>query len=90
MGGSFVGPNRFLAVGPSVNLAPLAKAGLLSLLNMTTKEGNYLNLKGLLAPPINAEHDLNAAFGPQFVLAPDQGWKGYFRIFAGGAWAFGR
>ena len=90
IGGSFLGSERFLAIGPSVNLAPIVKAGLRYALNAATRGDSYTNLKELLSEPENAEHDLSAAFGPQFVLAPDQRWKGYFRLFVGGAWSFGR
>lgn len=77
-----------LSVGPSVNLAPLVKAGLLQALNAVTLDENYRGLKSTLSSEPLSKSDLAMAFGPNYVLSPTEKWKGYFRIFAGGAWRF--
>ena len=77
-----------LGFGPSVNLAPIVKAGLFSLLTASTDEDNYTGLKNSLSSVPLKGPDITMSFGPAFVLSPAENWSGYFRMFAGGAWKF--
>ncbi len=74
-----------LAVGPSVNLAPLTKSLLLKAIGRV--EG-YDGVKSALGSERLDRKDLSVSFGPNLVLSPTEKWKGYFRVFAGASWAF--
>lgn len=89
-GFSVNGGRVLLGVGPSVNLAPLAKAGLLRGLNAITDEGSYQNLKSSLGSVPIGGPDVTMSFGPAWVVSPTENWKGYFRIFVGAAWRIGK
>ena len=85
-----------LNVGPAMNLSPLAKLGLLRVLNLTTKENSLVGLKGLLGSQPISGPDVSASFGPMLgwtpidhgVMLPVNAWKGRFVIFAGASLAF--
>lgn len=85
-----------LSVGPAVNLTPLAKLGLLSLVNQITKEDSLLGLKSVLGSQPISGPDLSISFGPALAVSPvDHGviipvnqWKGKPRLFAGAALSF--
>lgn len=77
-----------LGLGPSVNVAPVAKALLLRGVNAITKEDSYPSLKGALEPAPSGVPDVTAAIGPQWVVVPSQNWKGYYQTFVGAAWKF--
>lgn len=77
-----------LGVGPSFNLAPLVKAGLLKVVNAVTQEDHYQNLKSLLSSEPLSQSDLSISFGPDLVLNPSEKWKGHLLIFTGAAWRF--
>ncbi len=84
-GGTFTGPNKLLAIGPSFNLAPLIKAGGLGLLNSVTKPETLSGVKEALASPhsdaIKLALSVNWAYDPA-------GNKGYLKFFVGPAWQF--
>lgn len=88
IGFSANGGETLLALAPTVNLAPIAKAGILSIVNGLTGEGQLSGLKSSLeSEPIGGAAP-TIAFGPAWVVSPTRAWKGAFRIFAGAAWAF--
>jgi hypothetical protein len=72
-------------MGPSANLSPIVQSLMSKALGATTGADSLLGLKALLAP---GDKDF-ISFGPAWVVVPSQGWKGYFRVFAGAAWSFG-
>lgn len=80
----------YLAVGPSINILPVAKGVALASLNAATKAGDFASLKNSLKPAPKSSVDLAVAVGPTWVVKPSENWKGYFRLFFGGAWSFGR
>lgn len=83
------GTPRF-ALGPVFNLAPVMKSLALKGLNAVTAEESYANLKTSLGSvPINGP-DATVSIGPAWVVAPQEKWKGYFRIFLGGELRFGK
>ncbi len=89
-GFSVNGGRYLVGIGPSWNLAPVFKAFALKGLNMVTKPESYAGLKDSLGSVPIAGPDVTMSFGPAFVLSPQENWKGYCRIFAGGMWRFGK
>lgn len=83
----------YLNLGPVANLAPIAKAGILGILNLATAPERLQGLKGALAP---GEQPVEISFGPNLnekiiehgVVLPLNKWQGRFRIFAGAAVRF--
>ncbi len=83
------GGQTLLALAPTVNLAPAAKAGLLSIVNGLTGSDTLVGLKSSLSSEPIGGPAPTIAFGPAWVVNPTENWKGYFRIFAGAEWHFG-
>lgn len=77
-----------LALGPSINVAPLAKALLLRGLNAVSAPETLPGVKESLGSVPLDRSDISVAFGPTWVLSPTENWKGAIRIFAGGSWRF--
>lgn len=90
VGLSVNGGKVLVGAGPSVNLAPIFKAGLLRGLNALTAEESYLGLKSSLGSVPISGPDVTMSFGPAWVFSPTENWKGYFRVFAGAAWRIGK
>lgn len=97
IGGGWNGTgNGFMAVGPSANFAPVAKALLLKGLELATKEDRYMSLKSLLSPKTEDGPDITCSFGPSVLVNLIEGgdfvaikrWRAQTRIFAGAAWGF--
>jgi hypothetical protein len=76
------------AVGPSINLAPLAKSLLLRGFNAVTESGSYAGVKASLGSERLDRQDISVSFGPAWAVAPLENWKGYVRMFMGAAWKF--
>ena len=76
------------AVGPSINLAPLAKSLLLRGFNAVTDSWSYAGVKASLGSESLDRQDISVSFGPALAVAPLEAWKGYFRVFVGAAWKF--
>lgn len=85
-----------VSIGPAVNLTPLAKLGLLKVLEAATAQDALAGVKGLLGSQPIGGPDVSMSFGPALAIAPVQGgvvlpvnrWQGQFRIFAGAALSF--
>ncbi len=76
--------------GPVFNLAPVFKSIALKGLRAATAEESFSNLKSSLGSvPMNGP-DLTVSIGPTWVVAPQENWKGYFRVFMGGELRFGK
>lgn len=88
VGFSVNGGHALFGIGPSFNLAPLVKSALLSAVNAVTAEDTYKGLKSSLGSEPITGPDVTMSFGPAWVISPTENYKGYFRIFAGGAWRF--
>lgn len=88
VGFSVNGGKTLLGVGPSFNLAPVVKSALLHGISAITKEESYRGLKSSLGSNPITGPDITMSFGPAWVISPTENWKGYFRVFAGGAWRF--
>jgi|SRR5882672_10082728 len=88
IGFSSNGGQTLLALAPTVNLAPVAKAGLLAIANGLTGEDTLAGLKSSLGSEPVGGPAPTIAFGPAWVINPQENWKRYFRIFAGAAWTF--
>lgn len=76
------------ALGPSFNLAPLAKALLFKAFNAVTGPESYQGVKSALSSESLDRQDISLSFGPAWAVVPQDAWKGYFRCFAGAAWRF--
>lgn len=76
------------AIGPSINLAPLAKSLLLRGFNAVTESGSYPGVKASLWSESLDRQDISVSFGPALAVAPLESWKGYLRMFVGAAWRF--
>lgn len=83
--------------GPALNLTPLAKRGILGMLNLLTADETISGVKSLLgSEPVNGP-DVSVSFGPALAVTPiERGiilplnqWRGKFRVFAGAALKFG-
>lgn len=77
-----------LGVGPSFNVAPVLKAGLLKVVDTITAEDKYLGLKSSLSSEPLSKSDLSTAIGPNLVFSPSERWKGRLSLFCGAAWRF--
>jgi hypothetical protein len=96
VGGGYSAGAAFMALGPSANLAPVAKGALLALVEKVTAEGSYQNVKDYLSPPKDSKPDISMAMGPAFSFKPVEGgdflpvgrWRGAIRLFAGAAWVW--
>lgn len=86
IGGTFTGPNKLFAIGPSFNLAPLVNGGLLALLNKVTNDGYANELKALLSS--SSSQNLKLSLSVTYALAPGQNYKGYIKFFTGPSWQF--
>ncbi|MBS3927815.1 MAG: hypothetical protein KGZ65_04405 [Sphingomonadales bacterium] len=89
VGGLFNGGSIKVAVGPVFNVAPIAKSLLLKGLQAVTAEGSFGNLKQSLGSVALSGNDVTVSMGPAWVLAPQDNFKGYFRVFVGGELRFG-
>ena len=77
------------SVGPAINLAPVAKAGLLGALNVLTAQDSLPVVKSLLGS--GPSEGVSVSFGPALavspvshgVIIPLSEWQGKFRLFAG-------
>lgn len=79
----------YLAAGPIINLMPVGKAILLRGLSAVTREGQAANVKDGLKPSLDSSGlDVSISGGPMWVLKPQENFKGYFRLFLGGALKF--
>lgn len=85
-----------LNIGPAVNLTPVAKLGLLALLNKFTETETLRGTKSILGSQPIKGPDVSFAFGPALNIAPvERGviipiseWRPRLRIFAGAALSF--
>lgn len=83
-------------VGPAMNLTPLAKRGILGVLELLTADETITGVKSLLSSQPITGPDVSLSFGPALAVAPiERGiilplnqWRGKFRIFAGAALNF--
>jgi len=78
------------AFGPLFNLAPVLKAGLLRGLNFATKDGTLPGLKSALGSEPVSGPSATVSIGPAWVIAPQERFKGYLRVFIGGELRFGK
>lgn len=85
--GFLTGPDKAVAIGPSVNLSGPVKAVLLAGVNYLAPN-DYANLKGILAPAQEGGRDVSLSLGPALVVKPFEGFRSYVRLFLGGAWKF--
>lgn len=84
-GGTFTGPNKILAIGPSVNLAQIFKAAGLFILDAVTKQETLREAKDTLARP--QSEGIKLSLSINWAYAPAEN-KGYVKFFIGPAWRF--
>ena len=85
-----------LNIGPAINLTPVAKLGLLSVLNMATNSDTLSGVKSILGSQPITGPDVSTSFGPALgwtpiengAMLPVNAWKGKFAIFAGASLSF--
>lgn len=79
----------YVSVGPIINVAPVAKALILACLNVASSDSQLVNIKDSLRPVVGSDgFDVALSAGPAYVIKPQENFKGYFRIFIGGALKF--
>lgn len=96
VGGGYGQGSGFMAAGPSVNVAPVAKAIVYKLLDAITKEDRYLSLKSLFSGGVGEGPDITGAFGPSLffnvleggAFVPVDRYRAQFRVFVGASWHF--
>lgn len=98
IGGSFGGSRGTLGVGPSANMAPIMRAGLLLAVEKLTPDDQFLDLKDRLGVGSQSPSDVTVALGPSLAwnvieggtVLPINRWKGAVRVTIGAAWKLGR
>lgn len=78
------------AFGPVFNLAPVFKSLALKGLRAVTAEDSFANVKSTLGSVPVSGPDVTVSIGPAWVVAPQEKFKGFFRIFLGGELRFGK